>query len=228
MSTQPKNDQRRSEQQRNTPLRQGRGQVSEVCVVHEVRPGWYHQTAIDKRPVDGTVRVTQVGVDGDRQIDRSHGGRDAAVYVYAAEDAEHFAASLGRDLPAGTFGENLRTTGLDVTGARLGERWQIGDVLLEVRKPRTPCLNLSKRIGVDGFHLEFNSSGRVGAMCAVLATGEITAGDGIRVVHRPDHPVTVGSYAVGIDPGAAAALLESGESLPRSVREKAKRATRRR
>ncbi len=38
------------------------------------------------------------------------------------------------------FGENLTTTGIDVTDARIGDRWRVGDeVVLEVSVPRIPC-----------------------------------------------------------------------------------------
>ena len=43
-----------------------------------------------------------------------------------------------REIPPGLFGENLRTTGVDVTGAVTGERWRIGETLeLEVAPRRT-------------------------------------------------------------------------------------------
>src|SRR5262249_59577030 len=115
------------------------------------------------------------GPEGDRHFDSAHGGEDAAVYVYADEDAAHVAGMLDRDIPPGFLGENLRTHGLDVTGALLGERWWVGEpgvgVLLEVRKPRTPCRNLSMRVGIDNFHVRFNRTGRLGAMCKVVLPG---------------------------------------------------------
>ena len=61
--------------------------VTAVCVVHAVHAGYYHDTEIDKRPRRGRVRVDPDGLAGDTQVDSSHGGRDAAVYVYADEDA---------------------------------------------------------------------------------------------------------------------------------------------
>ena len=197
--------------------------VTDVCVVHAVRPGYFHDTAIDKRSVQGPVLITVDGLEGDRQIDASHGGPDAAVYVYAAEDAAHFATELRSELPPGFLGENLRTVGLDVTGAHLGERWRIGDVLLEVRKPRTPCQNLSQRVGRPRFHVDFHRTGRVGAMCRVLEPGYVAQGDVVVIEHQPDHGVTIGTYVTGMDADGARQLLASGLTLPRSVRERARR-----
>lgn len=198
-------------------------QVLAVNIVHQVKPGYFQDTAIDKRPVDGPVEVDDLGLVGDQQLSRSHGGPDKAVYAYAGEDAAWWAAELGRDIPPGTFGENLRTTGLDVTGALIGERWAVADVLLEVRMPRTPCENLSMRMGIDQFHLQFNATGRVGALLKVLAPGMISPGDRIVVEERPDHGVTVADLAVGPDAQQMRRLLDSGVPLAQSVAAKARR-----
>ena len=69
--------------------------IEAVCVVHELRPGFFHDTAIDKRPVEGPVEVTSAGLVGDRQMDRTHGGPDKAIYAYASEDADWWAQSSG-------------------------------------------------------------------------------------------------------------------------------------
>ena len=198
-----------------------------VSVVHEITPGYFQDTAIDKRPVDGPVEVTALGLVGDQQLSRSHGGPDKAVYAYAEEDAHWWAGELGRTIAPGTFGENLRTSGLDVTSAIIGERWRVGDVMLQVRMPRTPCENLSMRMGIDGFHLRFNSTGRVGALLKVLTPGTVRAGDEIAVERRPDHGVTVADLATGPTAHQMRRLLDSGVPLARSVRAKADRIVRR-
>ncbi len=201
--------------------------IEAVCVVHEIMDGYYHPTAIDKRPVAGPVSVGELGPEGDQHVDKTHGGPDAAVYVYAAEDAAYFAASLDREIPPGLFGENVRSRGLDITRSRLGERWWLGEpgtgVLLEVRKPRTPCLNFSMRMGIDGFHVDFNRTGRVGAMCRVLQPGVVRAGDPITVDHEPDHEVTIEALVTGMTPAQAQTLLDADVSLTSAVRAKVRR-----
>lgn len=174
--------------------------VVAVNVVHELIRGPTRWTAIDKRPVRGAVEVGPLGLVGDRQCDtRYHGGPDKALYAYAAEDAEWWAGELGREIPPGLFGENLTTSGLDITGAVIGEQWRIGGpvhgVVVEVRSPRTPCGNLSGRMGIHRFHHRFARTGRVGAYLTVLKPGSIRAGNRITVVHRPSHGRTIGSTA---------------------------------
>src|SRR5262245_48946129 len=94
-------------------------------------------TAIWKQPALGPVAVRGVNLDGDDQADRAaHGGPDKAVYAYALDDYRFWQVELGRDLEPGTFGENLTIDGLDVSGATIGERWQIGSAVFEVSQPR--------------------------------------------------------------------------------------------
>jgi MOSC domain-containing protein YiiM len=171
-------------------------------------------TAIWKTPVTGRVRVQGTSVDGDEQANREvHGGVDKALYAYAAEDLDWWAGQLGRELPPGSFGENLTTRGVEVSGAVVGERWRVGGALLEVSQPRTPCFKLGIRMGSQRFPSRFAAAGRPGAYLRIRSEGEVAAGDPIEVVHRPDHGLTVAevSRIYHADHAAAARLLEVPE-----------------
>lgn len=179
------------------------------------------QSAIDKRPVTGRVAVHRLGLDGDVQVNtKFHGGEGQALYAYAQEDADWWAAELDRDLSAGRFGENLRTSGVDLTGALLGERWRIGTVLAEVTAPRTPCAKLQAHWGVPRLMKRFTERGAGGAYLRVLEVGDIGAGDEIDVVERPDHGVTIGTAfrAFTTDSGQLPLLAPVRDVLPRRNR----------
>ncbi|MGW4204293.1 MOSC domain-containing protein [Streptomyces sp. NPDC004726] len=158
-------------------------------------------TGIDKRPTDGPVRVTDPGpegeggsgVAGDSICDlRYHGGTHQAVYAFAREDLDFWQLELGRPIPNGTFGENLTTVGVDVSGARIGERWRIGgELVLEVTNGRVPCRTFAGWLGEKGWVKRFTQRAEPGAYFRVVEPGEIRAGDPIEIVHRPDHEVTV-------------------------------------
>lgn len=153
-------------------------------------------TSIWKDPVAGRVRVGHLNLAGDDQADRRfHGGADKAVYAYAREDYDWWAEELEEPLDHGTFGENLTLTGVDVTGALVGDRWQIGSALLEVTGPRTPCWKLGARMGNAEFPVYFAAAGRPGAYLRVLAEGELEAGNQVDIVQRPRHGLTVGEVA---------------------------------
>ncbi|MFT4230380.1 MAG: MOSC domain-containing protein [Microbacterium sp.] len=164
-----------------------------VCVVRQLRPdaGAVGVTAIDKAPVDGPVRIGPYGAYADVQADRKHhGGLDKALYVYAQEDAGFWESQLGRTLPPGWFGENLRVEGLDVNAARIGERWRIGDrVEAEVTMPRTPCATFARWVGGDdeqGWVKRFSRERRLGPYLRVVQGGRVQAGDEIFVLPAPD------------------------------------------
>jgi MOSC domain-containing protein YiiM len=184
--------------------------VLAVCRVHQLLAdeGPVGVTAIDKRPVEGPVRVHRLGVHGDIQADRiNHGGEDQAIYAYSQADADYWAGELQRDLPPGFFGENLRVAGIETTGAVIGERWKIGlDLEVEVTSPRTPCAAFQRRVGEPRFVKRFTEAGRVGAYLRVIRPGTIRAGDHIHRIFVPQHGITVGKWFSEPD-------LESMEAL---------------
>lgn len=153
-------------------------------------------TGIWKSPVGARVAVRGVNLIGDDQADRQvHGGRDKAVYAYARVDAAWWEHELGQPVAPGTFGENLTLTGIDVSGALLGEQWEIGTALLEVTQPRMPCWKLAARMDDPGFPRRFAAAGRPGAYLRIIQEGAVEAGDTVNIVRRPAHGVTVCTVA---------------------------------
>jgi MOSC domain-containing protein YiiM len=149
-------------------------------------------SAIWKSPVAGRVAARGVNLEGDDQADRrAHGGPDKAVYAYAVEDARWWQQQIGRPFVHGEFGENLTTEGIDVTGALIGERWQIGTAVFQVAQPRIPCWRLGVRMNDPLFPRRFAEALRPGAYLRIVVEGAVAAGDEIRVVDRPAHDLTV-------------------------------------
>jgi MOSC domain-containing protein YiiM len=135
-------------------------------------------SGIFKTPVDAPVAITKAGVTGDVIVNtRNHGGIDQAVYVYGRTDYDAFERELGYRLPNGTFGENLTIAGLASATFTIGDRLSIGDVMLEVTAPRTPCESLNARMGDNQFVKRFFAADRPGFYCRVLAEGTILTGD---------------------------------------------------
>src|SRR3954447_8684854 len=149
------------------------------------------RSAIFKSPVEGRVRVEGVNLAGDDQADRSvHGGPEKAVYAYAREDIDWW-ENIHGDLPNGCFGENLTTQGVDVSGAIIGERWQIGTVVLEISQPRLPCSKLGIRFGDGRMVKAFAKASRPGGYLRILEEGELGLGDEVTILSRPDHGITL-------------------------------------
>ena len=200
------------------------GRLLAACVVARLHTdaGTIGTTAIDKQPVEGPVKVRKLGLYADVQADRKfHGGEDQAVYAYAAEDADWWAAQLGRDIPAGFFGENLRVDGLEVSNARVGERWRIGTgsdaVVLEVTSTRTPCMTFARWMSRNGMVEEpggwvrrFSDARRMGTYLRVVTTGKVRAGDPIEVTPAPDGAPTILDLYGGVAEDGPAGRNEPG------------------
>ncbi len=193
-----------------------------IAVVRTDRwTGRQGRSGIDKRPAEGPVHVGRVGLHGDTICDLTfHGGADRAVYVFAHEDFSWWSSLLDRDIPPGSFGENLTSLGMDVTGARIGEIWAVGSAVVQVTAPRTPCRVFAGFWDVPDLIARFSRRGAPGAYLRVLIEGEVAAGDPVAVLHRPGHGITVGQVfrAVMTDPDELPALGGIAHLLPEDIR----------
>ncbi|HET9216420.1 MAG TPA: MOSC domain-containing protein [Terriglobia bacterium] len=149
------------------------------------------QTGIYKFPVPGPTAVMREGLDGDDICDsKNHGGVDQALYVYGAPDYEWWSKALGRELPPGTFGENLTISDLVSAHIWIGDRLHIGTVTLEVTAPRVPCRTLSTRMGDAGFVKRFREAERPGLYCRVIHEGIVRAGQPVTLERHSGESVS--------------------------------------
>jgi MOSC domain-containing protein YiiM len=170
------------------------GRLESINIAARARhdlPARAGSTGIDKRPVAGPVRLEAGGVAGDTIVARAdHGGPDQAVYAYSVDDLAWLAAEFDRPVGPGGAGENLTLAGIDCSHAVIGERWRVGEAILQVRAARTPCITFAGFLGVPDLIKRFIAGGRPGAYLAVVQPGTVRAGDQVRVLDRPDHGVT--------------------------------------
>ncbi|MGW0182822.1 MOSC domain-containing protein [Nocardia sp. NPDC003345] len=207
------------------------GRILAACVVHAELPvpGRVGRTAIDKRPLPGRVRAGRLGLEGDHVCNTEHhGGVHQAVYGYAEEDARTWGAELGRDLPPGWFGENLRITGLPLSDAVIGARCTVGGALFEVSAPRVPCATFGHWTGEPRWVRRFTLRGDTGCYFRVLTEGTVAAGDRVEFVHVPAHGITVRDVFTGTDPARLATLLDAEPTLSDDIRAQIARHTKRR
>ena len=172
------------------------GKIESVCVgkpVTILHEGTEVFTGIFKYPVEGRVQVTETGIAGDGQADLSvHGGRDKAVYVYAAKHYPVWAEELGReDLDPAQFGENLTVSDIDEDNVRVGDRFAFGSVVAVVAQPRLPCSKLGVRMGDAAFPKRFTEAGRPGIYMRVEQEGETGVGDAFELIEQAEHGITV-------------------------------------
>jgi len=96
---------------------------------------------VPKRPIL-EAEVTPAGIRGDSWAHPEiHGGPRQALLLITSEGIVELIAQ-GFPLYPGALGENLTTQGLDRRHMRAGQRYRVGEALLEISKLRGPCSTL--------------------------------------------------------------------------------------
>lgn len=147
-------------------------------------------TAIYKRPVSGPAVVRRLGFEGDVQVDlRVHGRPDKAVLVTPKENYAFYEGEFG-DGPFehGHFGENLTTEGLIETEVRIGDRYRVGEALMEVTMPRMPCFKFGHKMGSSKALARCIETGRTGFYFRVIEEGSVFPGDIVREARNAEAP----------------------------------------
>lgn len=146
-------------------------------------------SAIFKFPVQGPLWLGESKLQGDGQADRRyHGGLDKAVLAYSADHYPVWREDLGMpDLPFGAFGENLTIQGQDETAVCIGDKYRIGDALVEVSQPRQPCFKLARRWRIKDLTARVKDRGWGGWYLRVLEEGYIDRGMELVLLERR-HP----------------------------------------
>jgi MOSC domain-containing protein YiiM len=149
------------------------------------------QGGVPKLPV-AEARVTSLGIDGDLHNNPSiHGGPRKALLWITSEGLDELTTS-GFPLYAGALGENLTTRGVDRHSLRIGQRWQIGRVVIELTRIRTPCKTISiygPGIGEAVYDQDVKAGdaasprwGLAGFYADVLEPGHIRTGDAVALL----------------------------------------------
>jgi len=150
-------------------------------------------TGIFKEPVQGSVKLRKLNLEGDKQADlKVHGGVDKAVYAYAGEHYDYWRQELpDMSLPWGMFGENFTTQGMFEESVNIGDQFKVGTANLIATQPRMPCYKLGVKFGSMDMIKRFLASGLTGVYFKVMKEGELEQGDEIKLIKKDENSVTV-------------------------------------
>jgi Uncharacterized protein conserved in bacteria len=179
-------------------------------------------SGIFKKPQDGPVAILESGLEGDTICDtKHHGGPDQAIYVYGSADYAWWSAELGFELEPGTFGENLTISEFESASAQIGDRFKIGEVILEITAPRIPCATLSARMGDRSFLKRFRAAERPGAYCRVIQPGTVQAGDPVEFIPT-DQPLVglIESFRYFFEPDGKIETVRRFLAAPIAIRDR--------
>jgi MOSC domain-containing protein YiiM len=161
-------------------------------------PGDGRPTAIFKDPVTAPVWIGPEGFETDAQADRRvHGGPEKAVHQLPIENHRRLAAAfpeIADQFVAGALGENLSTEGLTDETVCIGDVYRLGEALLQVNQPRTPCWKIDARHGREGIAAHVEREGLAGWYFRVLQPGRAEPGHALERVARNPDPVSLREF----------------------------------
>lgn len=151
------------------------------------------ETGIFKQPVNSPIFLEVEDVKGDVVIDRKyHGGVDQAVYAYSENHYSYWKELYPNlDWNFGMFGENITISNLEETEIYVGDTYKIGEVILEVTKPRQPCMKLGLVFGTQNILKQFWNSSKSGIYFKVLQTGKVTVKDEMILVKKSENQPSI-------------------------------------
>ncbi len=153
-----------------------------TCIGERREVDWQGEkitTGIFKSPVDISVFLDIENIRGDAVCNREvHGGVDQAVYGYSLKHYEYWKKRYpDLEWDFGMFGENLTIDDLEETKIHVGDTYKVGEVILEVTKPREPCHKLAMKFNSRKILRQFLRASKSGIYFKVLQTGFVKTGD---------------------------------------------------
>lgn len=151
------------------------------------------ETGIFKFAVSEPVFIDFLGIKNDAIIDKKyHGGIEQAIYGYSLNHYEYWKSLYPKlNFEYGMFGENLTISNLEETEITVGSTFKIGEVILEVTKPREPCMKLGLRFGTQKVLKQFWNSTKCGIYFKVLKTGFVSVNDNLILIEKGMNTPTI-------------------------------------
>lgn len=154
-------------------------------------------TGIFKYSVDQPIFLDVETVKEDTICDRKyHGGIDQAVYGYSLKHYDYWKELYPEtEFEYGMFGENLTIDDLEETELHVGDTFKVGECVIEVTKPRQPCMKLGVRFNNMKVVKQFWNTTMSGVYFKILQTGNVKAGDEFELLEKhPENPTIADIY----------------------------------
>lgn len=147
-----------------------------------------------------SIRVHRDRTDEDEQANKKlHGGPEKVLHQYSLQGY----ALINETYPHGAFapgtiGENLLVAEMDDSNVCIGDCYLMGDVLLQVSAPRSPCNKISHRYNIQNLDRFVGEQGITGWYYRVITPGTLHEMDEVTLISRPRTTLTVADLMKGI------------------------------
>lgn len=148
------------------------------------------KTAYRKVPIEAdNIELGMTSFAGDMVQDKKHhGGNDKAICCYNSDHFIKWKNELDFDLGPAAFGENLTLKGESACerNVYIGDRYQLGEAVVEISEPRGPCFVIGIRYNYKRFPLHLQQTGLTGYYLRTIKPGLVCKTD--QLVHLSSHP----------------------------------------
>lgn len=150
-------------------------------------------SSLVKKPVCHAVYLRMSHLAGNEQADsKHHGGLDKTLYAMPLEHICHWRTTFSiPDLPFGGLGENLTTMGAVESEICIGDRFQLGEAVVEVSQPRLPCWKIGRCWGKPEFGERMEEAGHSGWYFRTIQEGSFSLANDLVLLQRVQPDWTV-------------------------------------
>lgn len=151
------------------------------------------ESAIRKQSINEPVFLGEMGLKGDEQAFKDHGGEDKALCLYPYDYYKYWDGILAKMEETALFGENITTVGLTEERAHIGDIFSFGGAVIQVSEPRNPCYKLAAKYEVPDLVVRMRDTGYTGFLFRVLEEGNVCQQDNLVLLepHAEQVPVSL-------------------------------------
>lgn len=151
------------------------------------------ESAIRKQSINEPVFLGKMGLQGDEQAFKDHGGEDKALCLYPYDYYSYWDGILAKMEDTALFGENLTVVGLTEKHAHIGDIFSFGEAVIQVSEPRNPCYKLAAKYEVPDLVVRMRHTGYTGFLFRVLEEGNVCQQDNLVLLepHAKQVPVSL-------------------------------------
>ncbi|MED4155743.1 MOSC domain-containing protein [Priestia aryabhattai] len=149
------------------------------------------QSAIRKTAADEPVFLSKLGLEGDEQAYKDHGGVDKALCLYPYDYYEYWNNIIQNPVKTALFGENITTVGLIERNAHVGDIFAFGESIIQVSEPRNPCYKLAAKYEVPDIVVKMRDTGYTGFLFRVLKEGIVSLQDDLILLEKDPNEVSI-------------------------------------
>lgn len=152
-----------------------------------------YKSAIKKQSVQGSVYLSETGLEGDEQAYKFHGGKNKALCLYPYDYYDYWRPRIKHMVDVALFGENLTVEKLTEDKAHIGDIFSFGEAVIQISEPRNPCYKLAARYETPSMIKQVRETGFTGFLLRVLKEGMVSASDRLVLIepHKLKVPVSL-------------------------------------